>query len=55
MIYEAAALVYAIRQAILMLLSFESPLDVLAQQIVAACAAKWGESRVRTGAGRILP
>jgi ATP-dependent Lhr-like helicase len=42
---EAAALVHAIRQGDLdRLIIPESPLDVLAQQIVAACAAEeWGE------------
>jgi ATP-dependent Lhr-like helicase len=42
---EAASLVYAIRQGDLdRLIIPESPLDVLAQQIVAACAAEeWGE------------
>src|SRR6266478_6524516 len=42
---EAAALVYAIRQGDLdRLIIPESPLDVLAQQMVAACAAEeWGE------------
>jgi ATP-dependent helicase Lhr and Lhr-like helicase len=42
---EAAALVYAIRQGDLdRLIIPESPLDVLAQQIVAACAAEeWNE------------
>jgi len=42
---ESAALVYAIRQGDLdRLIIPESPLDVLAQQMVAACAAEeWGE------------